>query len=162
MGVCWADVRCWSLAWVSALAGWKSLAMWFTLHHNQITLPGIPPAKPTIQHPVWADGDEEEEEGVEKSVGGRPLRNLLVEILKMTRKKRCGERRVQFWTERGRAQFFIKHRSQWLSTFTPSSLCNYWRNTRTLSFIHTHTLSNVNTCTHTHYTWSFLSWGHLN
>lgn len=41
----------------------------FTLRHNQITLPGIPPAKPTIQHPVWADGGEEEE-GRVKAVGG--------------------------------------------------------------------------------------------
>ena len=71
----------------------------------------------------------------------------------MTRKKNasCGERGLQQRTENESAdcRCLSEHTSAWLSTFTPSSLCNYGTHTHTHT--HTHTLLNVNTCTPTHH-----------
>lgn len=101
--------------WVSAVAGWKSLAMWFTLHHNQITLPGIPPAKPTIQYPVCED----------RSWGGRRYN---------WKKKRCKSwwrREGCRWGQREKGKkgtdcrCLSEYTSARQSRFTPSSLCHY-------------------------------------
>lgn len=59
----------WQVGWVVlrcccrflTRAGWKSLAMWFTLNHNQITLPGIPPAR--ARPAVWVDGGTQRTKG---------------------------------------------------------------------------------------------------
>lgn len=59
---------CWRF-WTPA--GWKSLAMWFTLNDNQITLPGIPPARARLAHGAW------------KERAQMPLRNTKVETLKI-------------------------------------------------------------------------------
>lgn len=96
---CWSAIMFRRAAWVWGVAGWKSLAMWFTLHHNQITLPGIPPAKPTTQHSVWEEGAAEEEEGMKKREGGEQWKNDNTDT-DLKKDAWCGEQRLQVRTDR--------------------------------------------------------------
>lgn len=85
--------------------------MWFTLHHNKITLPGIPPATATTQHPVW-------ETDVRRRVRTVETHRKHVMVRKGCR---WGQERREITDCRCVSEYTPAQQK----TFTPSSLYNY-------------------------------------
>lgn len=93
----------WSPAGVPAPAGWKSLAMWFTWHQNQITLPGIPPAGASVQRPADRRRWRTAADIICCEMGG-------------------GE---DGGRESSHCRCLFENTSAWQNAFIPSSPCNY-------------------------------------